>query len=74
MMQKFVVPFVNSAGLKCLVEVELSDDEVRDCLSNPRTAGNIAFAYAAQRALRSLPAGFGAQDLVVDQICGHSVH
>ena len=72
--QKFECPFVNAAGERCVVTIDLADDEARICCLNPRTADNIARAYAAQRALQRLPAGFGALDLVADQILSHSVH
>jgi hypothetical protein len=54
--------------------VELADEEVCICRLSPHTAENIARAFAAERAVRRLPAGFGALDLVIGEICGHSVH
>jgi hypothetical protein len=54
--------------------VELADEEVCICRLSPHTADNIARSYAARRAVQGLPAGFGALDLVIDQIRSHSVH
>jgi hypothetical protein len=72
--QKFECPFINSAGARCIVTVELADEEVCICRLSPHTADNIARAYAARRAVRQLPAGFTAFDLMTDQILSHSVH
>jgi hypothetical protein len=72
--QKFECPFINSAGARCIVTVELADEEVCICRLSPHTADNIARSYAARRAVQGLPAGFGALDLVIDQIRSHSVH
>jgi hypothetical protein len=72
--QKFECPFVNAAGERCVVTIDLADDEARICCLNPHTADNIARAYAARRAVRQLPAGFTALDLATNQIRGHSVH
>jgi hypothetical protein len=72
--QKFECPFVNAAGKRCVVTVELADEEVCICRLSPHTAENIARAFAVQRAVRQLPAGFTAFDLATDEIRGHSVH
>jgi hypothetical protein len=63
MTPKFECPFINAIGERHVAVVELNAAELQRCKWNPRTADNIARAFAALRAVRQLPAGFTALDL-----------
>jgi hypothetical protein len=71
-MRKFIVPCTNATGARCVVVVELTEEEACICSLSPRTAENIARTFVARHAVQRLPEGFNAFDLVPEEI--GSVH